>query len=151
METPAHVPCTERDVPMKLKRELTHVAAKVKGKLTRVFDHDQLETLARQSGFIQRSTSKLEGKDFVELLTTEMIDNAAVSLDGLCDLLRQLNPQAAMTPQALHQRILSPHAGTYVHEVLQLALRENLEPVRAQLPAALLAPFGRVFLEDRSN
>src|SRR6266852_4719793 len=73
-------------------------------------------------------------------------DNAAVSLDGLCDLLRQLNPQAAMTPQALHQRILSPHAGTYVHAVLQLALRENLEPVRAQLPAALLAPFGRVFL-----
>ena len=151
METPAHVPCTERDVPMKLKRELTHVAAKVKGKLTRVFDHDQLETLARQSGFIQRSTSKLEGKDFVELLTTEMIDNAAVSLDGLCDLLRQLNPQAAMTPQALHQRILSPHAGTYVHAVLQLALRENLEPVRAQLPAALLAPFGRVFLEDSTQ
>ena len=151
MQTPAHVPCTERDVPMKLKRELTHVAAKVKGKLTRVFDHDQLETLARQSCFIQRSTSKLEGKDFVELLTTEMVENAAGSLDGLCDLLRQLNPQAAMTPQALHQRILSPHAGTYLHEVLQLALRENLAPVREQIPATLLAPFGRVFLEDSTQ
>jgi len=151
METPAHVPCTERDIPMKLKRELTHVAAKVKGKLTRVFDQDQLETLARQSGFIQRSTSQLEGKDFVELLTTAMLDNAAVSLDGLCDLLRQRNPQAAMTPQALHQRLLSPHAGTSLHEVVQRALRENLEPVRAQLPAALLAPFGRVFLEESTQ
>ena len=37
---------------MKLKRELMHVAAKVKGKLTHVFDHDQLETLARQSGWL---------------------------------------------------------------------------------------------------
>lgn len=133
---------------MKLKRELTHVAAKVKGKLTRVFDHDQLETLARQSGFLQRSTSQREGKDVVELLTTAMIDHAAVSLDGLCALLRQLTPQAAMTPQALHQRLRSPHAGTSGHAVLQLALREHREPVRAQLPAALLAPFGRVFLEE---
>jgi hypothetical protein len=98
---------------MKLKRELMHVAAKVKGKLTHVFDHDQLETLARQSGFLQRSTSKLKGKDFVELLTTAMIDDAAVSLDGRCDRLRQRHPHAVMTPQALHQRLRSPHAGTY--------------------------------------
>ena len=136
---------------MKLKRELTHVATKVKGKLTHVFDHDQLETLARHSRFIQRSTSKLEGKDFVELLTTEMIENAAVSLDGLCDILQQLNPQATMTPQALHQRILTPHASTYLHDVLQLALRENLEAVGAALPATLLASFGRVLLEDSTQ
>lgn len=32
--------------------------------------------------------------------------------------------------------------------MLQLALREHLEPVRAPLPAALLAPFGRVLLEE---
>jgi hypothetical protein len=38
-----------------------------------------------------------------------------------------------------------------VHAVLQLALRENLEPVRAQLPAALLAPFGRVFLAESTQ
>ena len=136
---------------MKMPRELTHVAAQVKGKLMRVFDHDQMAALARQSHFIQRSTSKLEGKEFVELMTTEMVDNAAVSLDGLCDILRQLNPQAAMTPQALHQRLLTPQASAYLHEVLQLALRENLAPVRAQLPAALVAPFDRVFLEDSTQ
>ena len=136
---------------MKLKRELTHVVAKVKGKLTHVFDQDQLKALARQSGFVQRSTSKLAGQEFVELMTTAMVADTTVSLEGLCDLLRQRHPQADMTPQALHQRILSPHAGTYLHDVLQLALRENLEPVRAQLPAALLAPFGRVFLEDSTQ
>ena len=35
-----------------------------------------------------------------------------------------------------------------MYAVLQLALRENLAAVGAQLPAALLAPFGRVFLEE---
>jgi hypothetical protein len=136
---------------MKRKQELTSVATKVKGKLTHVFDPNQLEPLAHQSRFIQRSTSKLQGKDFVELLTTEMVENAAVSLEGLCDILQQLNPQAAMTPQALHQRILTPHASTYLHNVLQLALRQNLEAVGAALPAALLAPFGRVLLEDSTQ
>lgn len=102
---------------MTIPRELTQVAAKVKGKLTRVFDPDQLEALAYQSRFIQRSTSKLEGKDFIELMTTDMVENAAVSLEGLCDLLKERNPEATMSPQALHQRILTPQAGTYVHEV----------------------------------
>jgi Transposase DDE domain len=148
-ETP--ISCLERDVPMKISRELTHVAAQVKGKLTRVFDHDQLEALARQTGFVQRSTSKLTGTAFVELMTTDMLDEATVSLDGLCDLLRQRHPQATMTPQALHQRILTPQASTYVYEVLQLALRENLAAVGAQLPATLLAPFGRVLLEDSTQ
>jgi hypothetical protein len=70
-----------------------------------VFDPDQLEALARQTDFIQRSSSKLSGKDFVELMTTAMIEDPAVSLEGLCDVLVDLNPQAQMTPQALHQRL----------------------------------------------
>jgi Transposase DDE domain len=141
----------EKDIPMTLQREMTHLAAQVKGKLTRVFDHAALEALARQTGFVQRSTSKLTGTAFVELMTTDMLEEAAVSLDGLCDLLRQRQPQATMTPQALHQRILTPQASPYVYEVLQLALRENLAAVGAPLPATLLAPFGRVFLEDSTQ
>jgi len=42
----------------------------------------------------------LAGKDFVELMTTEMIEDPAVSLEGLCAILGDLNPQAQMTPFA---------------------------------------------------
>jgi hypothetical protein len=54
----------------------------------------------------------MAGKDFVELMTTELIEEPAVSLEGLCALLVDLNPQAEMSPHALHQRI-NPHAVTY--------------------------------------
>ena len=97
---------------MTIPRELMHVAAKVKGKLTRVFAPHELESLAQQSRFIQRSTSKLTGQDFVEPMTIDMVDNGTVSLDGLCDLLRQHNPQAVIPSQALYQRLLSPPAVT---------------------------------------
>jgi hypothetical protein len=92
----------------------------------------------------------LTGKDFVELMTTEMIEEPAVSLEGLCDLLVDLNPHAEMTPQALHQRI-NAYAVTYLQEVLQLALRQQLEPICDRLPLGSLTSFGRVLLEDSTQ
>ena len=135
---------------MKMKHEIKRYANKVKGKLDTIFDPEPLETLARQSKFIQRSSSKIAGKDFVELMTTELLEEPAVSLEGLCDLLADLNPQAEMSPQALHQRI-NPYAVTYLQEVFQLALRQQLEPICNRLPLGALAPFGRVLLEDSTQ
>jgi hypothetical protein len=60
----------------------------------------------------------LVGPDFVELMTTALLDEPTVSLQGLCDRLVDLNPQAEMTPQALHQRF-NAAAVTYLQEVLQ--------------------------------
>src|SRR2546428_6672522 len=139
-----------RDIPMKMKQEMKRYARRVKGKLTTVFDPDHFEALARQTDFIQRSSSKLSGKDFVELMTTEMIEDLAVSFEGLCDVLVDLNPQAQMPPQALHQR-LNPYAVTYVQEVCQWALRQQLEPVCERLPLGALSSFGRVLLEDSTQ
>src|SRR6266568_1682585 len=135
---------------MKIKQEIKRYARKVKGKLTTVFAPEHLEALARQSEFIQRSSSKLAGKDFVELMTTEMIEDPAISLEGLCAILGDLNPHAEMTPQALHQRI-NPYAVSYLQEVFQLALRQQLEPICERLPVGALAPFGRVLLEDSTQ
>ena len=136
---------------MTINKEPTQFAGKIKEKLAVMFAPERLETLARQSHFVQRTSSKITGQDFFALMTTEMLDDPAVSLGGLCDILRQLNPQAAMTPQALHQRLNAPQAVAYMQEVFQLALRAQLEPLYAQLPVGLLAPFGRVFLEDSTQ
>lgn len=131
--------------------EPTVFAAKVKEKLLAMFPPEQLEALAHQSRFVQRASSRLTGADFFALVTTDMLENPAVSLGGFCDLLQQRNPQAVMTPQALQQRLNAPQAVAYMQDVLQLALREQLAPLYAQLPAALLASFGRVFLEDSTQ
>src|SRR5438309_2070865 len=139
-----------RDIPMQMKQEMKRYARKVKGKLTTVFDPDHCEALARQTDFIQRSSSNLSGKDCVELMTTEMIEAPAVSLEGLCDVLGDLKPQGQMPPQALHQR-LNPHAVTSVQEGFQWALRQQLEPVCERLPLGALSSFGRGLLADSTQ
>jgi hypothetical protein len=136
---------------MTRRQEPKQFTGKVKEKLLTLFAPEQLETLAWQSHFIQRVSSKLTGTDFFALMTTDMLDNPAVSFGGLCDLLAQRHPTAAMTPQALQQRMNTPEAVAYLQEVFQLALREQLTPLYAQVPAALLASFGRVFLEDSTQ
>ena len=52
-------------------------------------------------------TSQLKGAEFVQLLTTEMLEEPTVSYEGLCDRLHQLNPEVNLTPQALAQRLTS--------------------------------------------
>lgn len=136
---------------MTRRQEPKQFTGKVKEKLLTAFAPEQLETMAWQSRFIQRASSKLTGTDFFALMTTDMLDNPAVSFGGLCDLLSQRHPEATITPQALQQRMATPEAVTYLHDVLQLALRDQLTPLYAQLPAAALTTFGRVFLEDSTQ
>src|SRR2546426_4319943 len=136
---------------MTLNSKRKQIAEKVKEKLTLTCPAERLEALARQSAFVQRASSKMTGQDFLALMTTEMLEDPAVSLGGLCDILRQLNPQAVMTPQALHQRLNTSHAVAYMQEVLQLVLRAQLAPAYAQFPTGLLASFSRVFLEDSTQ
>ena len=83
-------------------------------------------------------------------MTTALIEDPAISLEGLCDILGDLNPHAQMTPQALHQR-LNPYAVSYLQDVFALALRQQLEPVCERLPLGALAPFARVLLEDSTQ
>jgi hypothetical protein len=136
---------------MMRRQEPKRFAGKVKEQLTTLFAPEALETLVWQSRFIQRASSKLTGADFFALMPTDMLDNPAVSFGGLGDLLSQRHPEAAMTPQAFQQRMNTPEAVASLHDVLQVALREQLTPLSAQLPAAVLTSFGRVFLEDSTQ
>ncbi len=51
------------------------------------FNHELCERLASETGFIQRSTSRLTGSAFFNLLTVGIVGEATVSYAGLCDAL----------------------------------------------------------------
>src|SRR5437588_10144419 len=108
---------------MTINREPKQFAGKIKEKFAGTFPPERLEALARQSHFVQRTSSKITGQDFFALMTIDMLDDPAVSLGGLCDILRQHNPQAVMTPQALHQRLNAPQPRRDSHEVFTMAPR----------------------------
>ncbi|MCP4344074.1 MAG: IS4 family transposase [Desulfobacterales bacterium] len=127
------------------------ISGKIGEKISEVFDGTKLNDLAKKVGFVKRSTSRIEGEDFVRLMTTEILGEETVSTEGLCDILRQINPKADMTPQSLNERINKKEAAEYMKKVFESAFRKNLEPVTSEISPDLLSPFGRVFLEDSTQ
>jgi len=136
---------------MKIIEHVRNIAEKVGKKISDICDTTTLRELAKKSGFVKRSTSRTEGEDFVRLMTTEILGEETVSAEGLCDILRQINPKADMSPQALNERIGREEAVRYLREVFELAVGENLAPAKSAVSPEILSPFGSVLLEDSTQ
>jgi hypothetical protein len=115
------------------------------------FKNEECEALARKTGFIQRSTSRLTGSGFFNLLTVEALDEPTISYEGLCDILEERNPNSQITPQALCERINSDGAVEFLKAGLARTLKETTRQQSATMETAWLKPFSRVLLQDSTQ
>jgi hypothetical protein len=132
---------------MNIIQQFKNFSSQINQAIGNIFNHKQLEKLARKTGFIQRSTSKITGSNFLELMTTEIIQEPNISYEGLCDRLRAINPEANITPQAIEQRINSAGAVKYLEETLKISIKENLKSQHQEADISLLSNFKRIFIE----
>lgn len=119
--------------------------------LSKVFSPAELSALAWERKFIQRSSNKLAAIDFVELMTVDMLEDGAVTLEGMCEMLRQKDPQTDLTPQALSARINTAAAVEFLLSVLEVVIEQKLQALRASLDIAVLEGFTRVLLQDSTQ
>jgi hypothetical protein len=110
-----------------------------------------LNSIAKATGFIQRKSSKLSGWDFFQLMTAEHFNDATISLQGLCDVLRTINHQADLSSQALHQRINSKYAVSFMEEVFATIYRKCLTPILDKVSISVFDSFERIFLQDSTQ
>ena len=120
-------------------------------KTAEIFCPSELTKLARETKFIQRSTSILQAKDFVNLLAAASTDPKIVPLTGLCNALRELNAEADLTPQSLMERINTPNAVAFLKQVFQKAMEAKLSNIVNRMPPGVLKSFNHVWLEDCSE
>lgn len=124
---------------------------KILKKISDVFQPFELTKLAYETHFIQRSTSLLQAKDFVHLMSVVSTDPKIVPLEGLCSALRTLNPDADITPQSLMERINDSSAAQFLQRVFQLVLEKGLVNFVQRVPPDLLKPFMNVWIQDCSE
>ncbi len=115
------------------------------------FNNEECERLARKTGFIQRSMSRLTGSSFFNLLTVDMLDEPAISYEGLCDILEDHNPDIRITAQALCERMNSDGAVEFLKAGLEKTLQETTSQQAATMETAWLQPFSRVLLQDSTQ
>ncbi len=93
----------------------------------------------RLSAFFAKSVERfeIESPPMVAVLAIICMTNPDITLEKLCDCLAEMEPKSKMKPQALCRRINSEHAADFLREVLALAIRKNLEPVKSPETNAL--------------
>lgn len=133
---------------MKFIEKVKDIAKKISNNILKIFNKKDLNGPARETGFIQRSTGRIGGEDFVRLMTAEILGEESVSCEGLCDILRQIHPEADMTPQAPNGRLNKKESAEYLKEVFGTAMSENLTSACSDISPSLRSPFGKVFVQD---
>jgi len=112
------------------------------------FKNEECEALARETGFIQRSTSRLTGSGFFNLLTVGVLNEPTISYEGLCDRLEARDPNSQITPQALCDRMNSNGAVEFLKAGLEKTLQETTRQATTAIKTAWLESFSRVCLQD---
>ncbi|MEY3288338.1 MAG: hypothetical protein RLZZ419_580 [Pseudomonadota bacterium] len=102
------------------------------------FNSEECEALARKTGFIQRSTSRLTGNEFFNLLTIEALNEPTISYESFCDILEERNPNLQITPQGLCERMNSQGAVEFLKAGLERTLKETTQDHRATMDTAWL-------------
>jgi hypothetical protein len=143
---------TPQDESLNLKQSTIEITKEQVGQeLDMWFKNEECEALARETGFIQRSTSRLTGSGFFNLLTVEALDEPTISYEGLCDFLEDRNPNAQITPQALCERMNSDGAVAFLKAGLERTLKATTRQPMAAMETAWLEPFPRALLQDSTQ
>ncbi len=110
-----------------------------------------LDKIARESYFVQRSTNKVSGRDFLELMTIDHFGQITISLEGLCDVLREKSSHADISPQALSEKINSEYAVAFLEKALEGIYKNQLRPKLEKIPLEVLKLFSNVYLQDSTQ
>lgn len=122
--------------------------------ILRVFDEILNENLCRdisyEHNFIQRSSSKLKGHEFIKVMIIPSEGVSDDSLSGLCQRIKGYNSKATLSAQALCERINSNGAASLIKDVFFRILFHTRKTMVVQSPALMraLGKFNSVMLED---
>jgi DDE family transposase len=117
-------------------------------KLTEFFATDQIESSARRTKFVQR-TSKITGKLFLALVTFGRWSTAKTTVAQLAAKAAQLDGPVEITPEALQQR-MTARAVAFLQDLMQTAFTK-LHTGDTICEEGIFAPFPLVHIADSTG
>lgn len=126
---------------------IAHHTAKING----LFSHSLTDCLARESGFVKRSTGKINPHSFLTVMVAELSGRGEISQSGICDLL-QLHSKVKVSPQAVCARLAEKHTVRFLARCFNHVLAQKVQSHSKQLEReGLLGKFSRIFIEDSTT
>lgn len=141
---------------MGLKEKIAKLGNNLKNVIQSIIDPKQMRELARNTGFVKRCTSRLDGDEFIQTLIIEAADGEKCTLRGAIDTIGQLKSKAAMSIQGLGKRINSEPAATLMEKIFEKTLQVIMNHMKHVITFSksnleLLNHFSNVYLQDSSE
>ncbi len=114
------------------------------------FNEKKCHDLSRQYKFIERSTSTLKGYEFIRTMIIPSEGLSTDGLKGLCKRMKDINPEATLSAQALCGRINDISSSRLMKGILAEILEKIHKKIKISCPklAIGLEKFNRVLLQD---
>ena len=109
---------------------------------------------ARKLGFVKRSTSRINGSEFLKALIEASLNSKPIPLSGIVDILESIEPKASMTIQALRQRLNSSSAEAFLKGQLRDVMSSGntlFNTSNRQKGNSILSSFHEVLIEDTTE
>ena len=130
-----------------MNSEIVH---QIIAKVNKTFSEDEVEKLARDSGFIQRSTGKINPFGFLIVFVVQLSMNGTLTLNALCELLKPYSNEL-VTSQALSLRLGSKHTVRFLRRCYAYIISKKTRSSRDSIEkAGLFSKFTNILIEDSS-
>jgi len=142
---PPKIPCKEP-----LEANMQHSTSKILAVYDDIFNTKSFYEIARQTGFIQRSSSKIKGNELVKALIIPSPGLSEDSLNGLCERIKNFNPDACISASALSQRINTKAAVEFMKSVYKEILKATYNRFIQKNPCfrGVFKEFNNIYIQD---
>ena len=108
----------------------------------------KIHDLCRKHKFIQRSSSKIQGYEFVQTMIIPSEGVSTESLKGLCLRMKKINPKADLTAQALCARINNISSSNLMKGILGELIYKLHEKLKTCVLGFKLEGINRILIQD---
>lgn len=130
----------------------TDIIYRAANHLKGLLDPDCTSQLARETGFVQRSSRKMNPVAFLLVFVVDLSFKGTHSLEAICDLLAGQNGGVRMTAQALSQRLGEVKSVRFLKRCFSEALSRNVRATASDpVVRGIIGRFTNVFIEDSSS
>lgn len=113
------------------------------------FNEKKMHDLCRKYKFIKRSSSKIQGYEFIQVMIIPSEGVSTDSLKGLCQRLKKLNPKADLSAQALCERINNVSSANLMKAILGELIQQMHETIKKSSKLDFkLEGFNRILIQD---
>jgi len=117
-------------------------------KLGSLFSKSKVESISLETKFQQRSSVRFSGLDFLLSMLTVSLDSEHATLERIASTLSRTNKITSVSAQAVMKRLNRSETTHFFKKLFDQALQERISNIAEDIPIQLLAPFGKVLIQD---